>query len=441
MGDGWPHASMHDTFCIYPWIHAHFKTDGELKLCCVSGQEGLRDEKGVPLGLQHHSLREIWNSPALRTVRRKMMEGRRVEACSGCYHEESLGKSSHRVWANEHWLSQAESEEYVGRVERSFQADMEVDDNPIYYDIRPGNQCNLACRMCGPASSSLIARDEVAKAWKPEETFEPGRLASGKPWYRDEAVLVDELLANIHQTRKFLFAGGEPLLNPVIKRVIDILVEEKAAPKILLQFSTNMTVFDEGFFEKMRHFREANFMLSIDGLAGEYEYIRYPGKWSTVEENLRKVRELPHIQCMVTPTVQALNTLGLADLLEWSDSMGFAAVTNFLYNPKYLSARILPPAAKQESARRLRDYVRRSKLKARQPANADRVEATIKEFETEPSPAERQDLTRQFNLYCNDLDSTRDQSFAASHPELLAFFEDSGYRWTDELRFAPVKAA
>lgn len=167
----------------------------------------------------------------------------------------------------------------------------------------------------------------------------PGRAKGGKPWYRDEDILIGELPENIEQTRKFLFAGGEPLINPVIRKVIHILVERGAAPNIILQFSTNTTFFDESFFAKMTEFKEANFMLSIDWMEAEQEYIRHPGKWKVVRQNLEKMRDIAHINCTVTPTVQSYNAFGLARLLEYCEELGFEHMLNFLYSPNFLSVR------------------------------------------------------------------------------------------------------
>src|SRR5262249_14643706 len=38
---------------------------------------------------------------------------------------------------------------------------------PIYYQLMPGNLCNLKCRMCVPMYSSQIERDPVHRQWAP----------------------------------------------------------------------------------------------------------------------------------------------------------------------------------------------------------------------------------------------------------------------------------
>ena len=107
----------------------------QLKLCCVSKSEKWVDEQGEPLNLQTHSLTDIWNSSAMREVRRKMLAGEKVPACERCYHEESLGQNSHRGWVNQHWLGNDEdSQVYVTKVQRSMTREYRVDDLPVYDD-------------------------------------------------------------------------------------------------------------------------------------------------------------------------------------------------------------------------------------------------------------------------------------------------------------------
>src|SRR5258708_11802920 len=76
-----------DTFCTHPWIHMRLQPDGEVKLCChYTGGNIAKD--GLPMSLQHQALAEIWNSEAMRSIRRDMVEGRRISGCEQCYKDE-----------------------------------------------------------------------------------------------------------------------------------------------------------------------------------------------------------------------------------------------------------------------------------------------------------------------------------------------------------------
>ena len=59
------------------------------------------------------------------------------------------------------------------------------------------------------------------------------------------------------------------------------------------------------------------------------------------------------------------------------------------------------------------------------------VESLIQHFSSQKSSLDHESL-RTFNLFTNDLDVSRGQSFKSSLPELHALIEEAGYRWTDE---------
>lgn len=165
-------------FCALPWVHLAVYPEGEAKLCCVSRSAVHADDE--PLTLQEHSLEEVWNSDYMRRVRRDMLAGKHVADCSACYVAEKSSGTSRRVESNERWakelgplfeqlLEQSRSEEYA------------VGGLPLYYQLMPGNLCNLKCRMCFPVFSEGIARDPVHSKWAPV-LLDVTRVRSGPDW-------------------------------------------------------------------------------------------------------------------------------------------------------------------------------------------------------------------------------------------------------------------
>ena len=126
------------------------------QLCCIAMDYFLSPE-GHPYEMGQSSLEDIWNSKGLRSVRKRMLQGEKIRECSTCYYQESVEKKSYRQSFNNSWLNySASKEEIKRRIEVSKEHDFKVNAPPIYLDIRPGNKCNLKCRMCNPENSSLI---------------------------------------------------------------------------------------------------------------------------------------------------------------------------------------------------------------------------------------------------------------------------------------------
>jgi glutamate-1-semialdehyde 2,1-aminomutase len=152
------------TFCILPWIHLTVLPEGSAKICCVTS--ACIHSEGVPLSLESQPLEEIWNSPYMRGVRRDMAAGRPVADCTTCYVTEKHGGVSRRLLSNTRWAAELGPLHDILLVEARRQ-DQVVSQMPLYYQLMPGNLCNLKCRMCFPIFSSQIERDPVHRQWVP----------------------------------------------------------------------------------------------------------------------------------------------------------------------------------------------------------------------------------------------------------------------------------
>jgi hypothetical protein len=145
-----------------PWIHLAVFPEGSSKICCVAADR--ITSNGIPLSLQSQDLQEVWNSQHLRAVRSDMVAGRPVRDCAHCYHAERTLGGSHRTASNTRWRAEL-GPDFDAIVEEATRRGHVVSSLPIYYQLMPGNRCNLKCRMCFPIFSSRIERDEVHREW------------------------------------------------------------------------------------------------------------------------------------------------------------------------------------------------------------------------------------------------------------------------------------
>ncbi|QDU66405.1 twitch domain-containing radical SAM protein [Engelhardtia mirabilis] len=444
---------MTHTFCVYPWIHSHVGPSGLVSLCCFASAEPrpeLVDERGRRPNLQDVAFGEVWNSDAMREIRRKLLAGERVRECSHCYHKEAVGGSSPRKQANGEWLVQhPRAAELRARIERAEARGHRVEEGLTYLDVRPGNACNLGCRMCGGMASSFLAKDAVHATWElhggaPVDELrvvatrrDGGRFASGKPWHRHEAELIEELLGRPENLDKVYLAGGEPLFNGTVAAIVEHLVDCGAARHVDLSFSTNLTVWNEELIGSLEAFRSVVFLASIDAEGATYEYLRYPAGWDTVVDHVERLRALPFVHLELTPTVQNANALDLARLLRFAELIDVPYSLATLYEPTHLSVHAMPAAAREEAATRLEWFMARSRLAEHYEYLVDSAKVLLADMR-QPSPAPYRELMRTFNLFTNDLDADRGQSLAASCPELWQYIrEDPDYTWTDERVYAP----
>ena len=128
------------SFCVLPFIQQFVNTDNRIAPCCISDYS-----HGGPEYKDANS----FNCDYLKNIRREMLYSKQPKPCSICYKDEAKGKSSKRIEVNK----QFEDWEYITNGQ-GYMYTM-----PQYYDLRPGNVCNLKCIMCNPQNSSKWIED------------------------------------------------------------------------------------------------------------------------------------------------------------------------------------------------------------------------------------------------------------------------------------------
>jgi MoaA/NifB/PqqE/SkfB family radical SAM enzyme len=428
------------TFCIRLWQHMRLDSSGEARVCCAYQGPTIQQD-GVPMTTDRHSLMEIWNSDEMRRLRRDMVEGRRIGPCASCYTEEARGAVSLRMRDNTAWEQGWLNEERATideMVALAVDNDFRLPKLPVMIEVETGNLCNLRCRMCHSVNSSLIAKDPVQKAWESSPhagNINPTFQRSGRTFRRVGPIesLVDELAKDTaSRVMRLYFLGGEPFLVREIPVLVERLIATGRAQQISLLFVSNGSVMPE-FLSRTRQFSRVDLSISVDGHAGNYEYIRYPGRWADLAHNLQQFKQLPNLHVQVTTTVQANNVLRLTDLFRYLDSVGIGFTGYLLHYPRYLAVGVLPSSIRRLAAARLTEYADgdcRPENRALVLSFAAQVDAS--------DESGASDLLRDFMLFTNDLDASRGESIHRADPELVELLEQAGFQWPEETLHAPA---
>lgn len=155
-----------DTFCVNPFLEVNVTPAGTVRACCAFYPFIAQD--GRQMSVYEHTIEEIWNSEAMRAVRRKLTEGEPVKECSYCYKQESVGAPSMRIDGSRAWEGgwlNPRSETIEDMKANARANDFRLPAGPEWIDMDVGNLCNLKCRMCHGLSSSSIANDPVHSRW------------------------------------------------------------------------------------------------------------------------------------------------------------------------------------------------------------------------------------------------------------------------------------
>jgi MoaA/NifB/PqqE/SkfB family radical SAM enzyme len=170
----------------------------------------------------------------------------------------------------------------------------------------------MACIMCNPKYSSLWATE---LDYKSDDLIKIGRQFQNK----------NNILSNLDVSgiKKIHFNGGEPFLNNHQLDLLKILEEQQVLKNVFISYNTNGSVFpDKKIVDYWSCSRLVKLFFSIDATGPAFEYIRWPGKWNQVSENIQRMRDtLPsNVMFGINLTVGNYNLLELKDLWHWFET-------------------------------------------------------------------------------------------------------------------------
>jgi len=389
---------------MLPWAHLYVHPTGEVYPCCIS-------DVWKPFGtLRGSTLEEVWNSPEMRGMRRRMLAGEPSPHCERCYGMERVGIESMRRSQNR-WLTP-----HFGTVEETREDGTVPGVRMPYLDIRFSNLCNHRCRTCGPHLSSSWHED-YARLIGPS-----GHEAVVRPT-ADPAALwaqVEPLLPGVEHV---YFSGGEPLLMDEHYRLLKALLA-LGRTGTRLSYSTNLSVTRHGGDDALslwNRFEKVEVYASLDASGARGEYLRKGQVWAEIERTReRMLRQCPRVEFYVKPTLSAMNALHLPDFhRDWLER-GFVAPGHWhltiLVSPEEYRLQVLPAPLKSEVAERYRRHLDETLAPYGEAMAVERglyrgALEFLAEEDRSPLLPRLRDLTRR-------LDAMRGEDFARTFPEL-----------------------
>lgn len=290
---------MNNYFCVLPFFGAEYAVNNSFTSCCL-----------LP---KNHNIKTIQNS---------MLNNHRPEECSKCWKLEDQGLVSDR---------QIKNSSFDFYTNQSIETIEEKCRNHIYspqiLKIYTSNLCNSTCVTCGPSNSTK---------WQALEKIPITKK-----------ILDDKSLDAIDWSniKMLTFVGGEPLLE---KKNLDILqhlseVNDSCFISLVTNGSVSLTDSQKQSFSK---FKNLNICLSIDGVERQFEYLRYPLKWTDLLENINEYKK---IGCLlsVSFTISNLNILYYNTITDWFKSQNLPYNHIVVSYPTEFNIENLPPEIKK----------------------------------------------------------------------------------------------
>ncbi len=440
------------SLCLYPFVQLSTIPSGFVRPCCYYTRFLVTENPDPVTGkmdwrkvnVARDSMKSIWESENLAHIRREMIAGNLLPGCNQCYREDRVGTTSLRQRSFKEWGDHPGVQDALKEAKEK----KGYTTAPVrYFELKPGNLCNLKCRICNQFDSSKVASEmrELSEKYQVPHLLTQSRLLdktrieadfdiSQMPdWSKLDAFWeeADTLLPHLETLS---IAGGEPMLLHNVTRFLNRAVETGHSKHMKVFLASNFTHFKDGFFDIAGQFELFEFIASVDGYGSTQEYIRYPSEWSVIAENFKKAKAkmVPNrLKALTNITLQILNVMTITELLDWLDELEIDEphfhqhpyFLNLLSHPSYLAIQNLPPKARVIALERLESYRQRSRILKKFPEMNERIDL-ITEVLKAPPGADYETRLREFVKTQNVLDEHRSQSLAQFNPELFRIVQD-----------------
>lgn len=246
--------------------------------------------------LHSTTIDNIWNNPVLQPLRKLNLENKWDPGCGSCYSNEAAGFESFRTGTLKMFGKQL-----------TLSGPQRLD---LMFDIG----CNLACRTCNPYSSTY---------W--QKHLADNNIPFSAPSPESKADQMIEILKTLDLSNLELvvFCGGETLLGSGYWSVVKAIAElaPRAQDKITLSFQTNGTQkIPEKYYNLIEKFHLLKLNISLDGIAQQFEYLRWPADWNQVTDNIFNLRETLPVNSMflIEETISIFNLYYHDRLTAWA---------------------------------------------------------------------------------------------------------------------------
>jgi radical SAM protein with 4Fe4S-binding SPASM domain len=403
------------TFCIMPWVHFHVTQYGTVTPCC---QAPWQEDQAFG-NINEQSIKEIWQGEKIKKFRKTILEGKIDKRCESCFIREKDGFTSLRKITNEKYNHKHDlvlATNKLGEIGNAM---------PIYFDIRFSNVCNLRCRICGPWSSSSWFNDAIKLGMIKEDAKALTYSFSNVELFFKQ---LDEMIDSIEE---IYFAGGEPIVMEEHYTLLYKLIKRNRTD-VRLTYNTNFSSFEfkqHNIFELWKQFKTISIAASLDASEKRGEFLRKNLNWNDVIANRQLIlKELPHIEFVVSATLNIYNVLHLPDFhKEWVEKKLIQVedfIPTLLVKPLELSVRILPTDFKLAVIAKYKEHL--NWIESIASVNREKRIYMIIQFENIIKALSVLDATESIDLFRKNsqaMDKVRDEKTLDIFPELKALFE------------------
>jgi hypothetical protein len=150
--------------------------------------------------------------------------------------------------------------------------------------------------------------------------------------------------------------GGEPLLLPENERLLDVIPDTAIVTVIT---NLNVDLQNNRIFRKLSERKRVGWSMSFDNIGDRFEYVRYGGDWTMLQENLNTIQALMRSQGQwggVHAVYSIYNATRLVEFRQFTESAGATVLWQNLFQPEYLDPFLHGPAVAELAAKEIERF-------------------------------------------------------------------------------------
>jgi len=307
-----------NNFCVMPFGHVAVESNGDIRPCCLG--DAITKDDGTALNIGTGSIADIIKHPAHIKFRESFAKNEQHPACKPCWGVNSKDRFSGRYV----YTSSLKVADFVEEIINGKPPEQKL----VWLEIKAGNRCNLACRICGLWNSAKWLKEtfDLKKSNNPDY---PDFRNSYEFKYNQQAKWIDNIdfwknIDMFEDVRVIHIMGGEPLMIEEHYEMLKAIINRFDASKIWLWYNTNGTVIPTAEQEEiLNKFSAVHWSLSIDDFADKFEYQRSGAVWNEVKSNLKYFFSKPNYHSTIDATVNIFNIASIKDFLQELETMPY----------------------------------------------------------------------------------------------------------------------
>ena len=292
---------MNNCFCVLPWYSQELGLENTP--CCL-----------LP---HNHNINQI---------KQDLLSGVQTAACKKCWDIESTGNKSRRQFENE-FLDYKLNRD----LDKIQQDCVDSKHQILLYQITTSNLCNQACVSCDSGASTKWAQVEKRM-----------NIISA-PQYQFN---LDSANINYDSAERISLLGGEPLFDPKTFEILQNLIDHNNTSCFISLITNGSIHLNAKQINLLTQFTNLNICISIDGVGPVFEYMRWPGKWSNLLENIEQYKSITK-NINVSYTISSLNAMYYNQTVNWFQQNNLVYNHNVVSSPIWLSLSQMPIKLKQ----------------------------------------------------------------------------------------------